>query len=244
MTIDWWTLGFQAVNVAILVWILAQFFWRPLAAMIEARRREAARILADAESKRDEAAKAAADVVATRAGFAAEREAVLAAARATADEQSAARLAEAERRAGEIETAARGAMAAEREGAERAFAERGARLAVEIAGRLVGRLDGAATRAAFLDGLIDAVRALPDDKRADAASGGVLTLASAAALSPDEQGRARQRLGEALGRAIELAFAVEPALLAGYELRGAHLVVANHWRADLDRVRMEIADGR
>jgi len=29
MTIDWWTLGLQTVNVAILVWLLQRFFWRP-----------------------------------------------------------------------------------------------------------------------------------------------------------------------------------------------------------------------
>jgi F-type H+-transporting ATPase subunit b len=39
MTIDWWTLGIQAVNVIILVWLLARFFWRPVAAMIEQRGR-------------------------------------------------------------------------------------------------------------------------------------------------------------------------------------------------------------
>ena len=33
MTIDWWTLGIQTVNVVILVWLLGRFFWRPLAAM-------------------------------------------------------------------------------------------------------------------------------------------------------------------------------------------------------------------
>ena len=138
MTIDWWTLGFQAVNVAILIWILARFFWRPLAAMIEQRREAAGRILAEAEAKRAEAVAAAAEAVKARAGFAAEREAILAAARTAAEAESATRRAEADRRAGEIEAAARTAMAAEREGAERAFAERAARLALEIAGRLAG----------------------------------------------------------------------------------------------------------
>ena len=28
MTIDWWTLGLQTINVAILVWLLKRFFWR------------------------------------------------------------------------------------------------------------------------------------------------------------------------------------------------------------------------
>jgi len=29
MTIDWWTLGIQTVNVVILIWLLERFFWRP-----------------------------------------------------------------------------------------------------------------------------------------------------------------------------------------------------------------------
>ena len=42
MTIDWWTLGIQAVNVVILVWLLGRFFWRPVAAMIAAAPRRGA----------------------------------------------------------------------------------------------------------------------------------------------------------------------------------------------------------
>jgi F-type H+-transporting ATPase subunit b len=242
MTIDWWTLGFQAVNVAILIWILARFFWRPLAGMIEARREAASRILAEAEAKRGEAAAAAAEAGKTRAGFSAERDAILVAARHAADQESATRRAEAERQAGQIEAAARAAMAAEREAAERAFAERAARLALEIAGRLAGRLDAGAVRAAFLDGLVETIRALPEAKRADAGGDGALQIVSAAPLPPDEQAKARARVAEALGRAVDLAFAVDPALIAGLELRGAHLVVANTWRADLDRLKTEIAD--
>jgi F-type H+-transporting ATPase subunit b len=242
MTIDWWTLGFQAVNVAILIWILAKFFWRPLAAMIEQRRDAAGRMLADAEAKRGEAAAAVAEAGRARAGFAAEREAILAAARTTAEQERVARRAEADRQAGEIEAAARAAMAAERQAAERAFAERAARLALEIAGRLAGRLDAAAVRAAFLDGLVASIRALPGDKRSDAASGGALQIVSPSPLPPDEQASARRRVGEAFGDSVEIGFAVDPALVAGFELRGAHLVVANNWRADLDRMKTEIAD--
>ena len=39
MTIDFWGLGLQAVNVLILVWLLSRVFWRPVAAAI-ARRQE------------------------------------------------------------------------------------------------------------------------------------------------------------------------------------------------------------
>jgi F-type H+-transporting ATPase subunit b len=242
MTIDLWTLGLQAVNVAILIWILARFFWRPVAAMIEARRDAANRMLAEAEAKRGEAEGAVAEAVKARAGFAAERDAILAAAGATAEQESATRRAEADRQAGEIEAAARAAMAAERQAAERAFAERAARLSLEIAARLAGRLDAAAVRAAFLDGLVAAIRALSDEKRGDAASGGNLEIVSASPLPPDEQAAAQRRVAEAFGGGVEVGFAVDPALVAGLELRGAHLIVANNWRADLDRLKREIAD--
>ncbi len=86
------------------------------------------------------------------------------------------------------------------------------------------------------------VSGLPDEKRGDAAVGGTLQIVSAAPLSPDEQAAAQRRVAEALGRAVDLAFAVDPELVGGLELRGAHLVVANNWRADLDRLKSEIAD--
>ena len=56
MPIDWWTLALQTVNVLILVWLLARFFCRPVAAMIVAKRQEqASKLLADAVAARQEA---------------------------------------------------------------------------------------------------------------------------------------------------------------------------------------------
>jgi F-type H+-transporting ATPase subunit b len=97
-------------------------------------------------------------------------------------------------------------------------------------------------RAAFLDGLVATIRALPDEKRGDAASGENLEIVSASPLPPDERATAQRRVAEAFGAGVEVGFAVDPALVAGLELRGAHLIVANNWRADLDRLKTEIAD--
>src|SRR5580658_7871950 len=72
MTIDWWTLGLQTVNVLILIWLLERFFWRPVAAMIETRRAASAQDLAAAAAQRAQAAAALADIEKTRAGVAAE----------------------------------------------------------------------------------------------------------------------------------------------------------------------------
>src|SRR5208337_3819243 len=92
MTIDWWTLGIQTVNVAILVWLLQRFFWRPVSAMIEQRRAAAQQILAEAEEKRRAATAALAEIERIRAGFAQEREAILVEAHEAGERARAARL--------------------------------------------------------------------------------------------------------------------------------------------------------
>ena len=115
MTIDWWTLGIQTVNVVILVWLLGRFFWRPVAAMIEQRRATAQRILADAEAKRSQATAALAEIERTRAGFAQEREAILAAAHEAAERARAARLDWRAKEAAALEAAAKAAIEKEKD---------------------------------------------------------------------------------------------------------------------------------
>src|SRR5580692_11496165 len=110
MTIDWWTLGIQTANVLILVWLLGRFFWRPMAAMIEQRRAAAQRVIAEAEDKRSHAAAALAEIERTRAGFAKEREAILAAAHDAADHERTALLGDAAKVVAAREVAAKAAI--------------------------------------------------------------------------------------------------------------------------------------
>ena len=56
MQIDWWTLGLQAVNALVLIWLLAHFLFRPVVYAIAARQKAVGQLLADAK-----AAKAAAE---------------------------------------------------------------------------------------------------------------------------------------------------------------------------------------
>ncbi len=245
MTIDWWTLGIQAVNVIVLVWLLARFFWRPVAAMIEQRRAAAQQILAEAETGRSHATDALAEIERTRAGFDREREAIIAAAHKTVEEARTATLAAAAKEAAALEASARLAIEKERDAAEAAWIEQASRLAVEIAQRLVARLDGPAVRAAFLDWLLQEIRGLPEDvRKACAADGVVLEAISAAPLEPADQERYRKLIGEAFGVRPQITFKVDAALVAGLELRGPHLVVANSWRADLTRILADLGHGK
>ncbi len=242
MTIDWWTLGFQAVNVLVLVWLLGHFFWKPVAAMIAQRTAVAQQTLADADAQRAQAAAALAEIERTRAGFVQEREAILAEAHATADRVRAAALEAATKEAAMVAADALAAVDKQKAVADDAWRERASRLAIDIATRLCAPLGGAAVQAVFIDRLVAQIGSLPEaQRRAMAAPDAALEAISASPLEPDAQRRLQERLADAFGAAPRLAFRTDAALIAGIELRGAHLAVSNSWRADLQRIQTEVA---
>lgn len=247
MKIDWWTLGFQAVNVIILVWLLQHFFWRPIAAMIEQRRGATEKALVDAKAAQDKAAAAMADIVATRAGFAKEHDAIMAAAHAEAEKAGNATL-DAATKAAEARTAAAHAAAlAEHNAEEAAWTERASQLAVQIAGRLAARLQGPAVSTAFVDWLVSSIHAMPAAARqAAAAEAGGFEAVSAEELAPAEQERTRGLIAKAFGAQPQITFKTDPALIAGIELHGPHFALNNSWRADLRQILEDIrhAPGR
>jgi len=55
MELDWTTLALEALNFLVLVWLLKRFFYRPVLTVIEKRRAETAKTIADAEMVRREA---------------------------------------------------------------------------------------------------------------------------------------------------------------------------------------------
>ena len=84
MHIDWWTLALQTVNVLVLIWILARFFFRPVVDIVAKRQEEANKLLADAAAARQEAADDRADADKARAEIGAERDRLIAEARKSA----------------------------------------------------------------------------------------------------------------------------------------------------------------
>ena len=57
MLIDWFTVGAQALNFIILVWLLKRFLYKPILRAIDAREKRIAAELADADAKKAEAQK-------------------------------------------------------------------------------------------------------------------------------------------------------------------------------------------
>ncbi len=241
MKIDWWTLGFQTVNVLVLMWLLTRFFWRPLAAMIALRRATTQQAIDAAEAKRAEAAKAMDGIAATRAGFAKEREAILDAARADAEREHATRMEQAKTEASALNAAAKVQVAKDAAAVEKAWTDRASRLAVEIATRLLSHLDGPALRGAFLDRLLQQIRALlPAEREAIAPAGTAMVAVSAEPLDAAEQASSGTALLAALQTGPRITFETDPALIGGLELHGPHALVSNSLRADLDRILLEL----
>ena len=57
MLIDWFTVGAQALNFIILVWLLKRFLYKPILNAVDAREKRIAAELADADAKKAEAQK-------------------------------------------------------------------------------------------------------------------------------------------------------------------------------------------
>ena len=236
MQIDWWTLGLQTVNALVLIWLLSRFLFRPIASILADRKAAAQRLLDEAAAAEasartlEEQARAAVEEIAakraetiraaTEEAKAASRE-LLDAAKTDADRMRADMRADIER----LEKTER-----------RAEAERASLLSVDIARRLLDRLPQASRVAGFVEGLAEAIAALPELERADFGRRGETMLTAPRPLTAEEESLCHGALDRALGRPLEFSLRVDPTLLAGLELENNHTSIRNSLRADLERI--------
>ena len=240
MRIDWWTLGLQTVNVLILVWILSRFLFRPVVGIIDERRAAAAKILTDAEAAKEQAAAARDAAEAHSAAIAAGRDAALRHAAAEAERERAAALAAAHAEVAGLRAAAEAQIRGARQADASAASDRAARLAVDIAGKLLKRLPDAARVDGFIDGLAEALASLPAASRDGFGVRDTARLTAARPLDEREMKACREAFAIALGRPVNFSLSVDPDLVAGLELETPHAVVRNSFRGDLSRIVEEL----
>ncbi|WP_454883316.1 F0F1 ATP synthase subunit B family protein [Sphingomonas oryzagri] len=236
MHIDWWTLALQAINVLILVWLLSRFLFRPVMDAIAARQTAANKLLADAQAAKDAAAAEAAALKAQTDSFAAEADKRRTEMQARIEVERARLLDQAKSEAAALAQQANAASAAERTRMQADLEEKAGTLAGQIAEKLLGRLPVAGTTDLLFEALLDRVRALPEDDRRKLASDAPLTVVTPGAIEEVARARYVRDLEAALPGIGIPQFAVDPPLIAGFELRGPHIQVRNSWRADLDDV--------
>ena len=240
MRIDWWTLALQTVNVIVLIWILGKFLFRPVVAIIDERRAAAAKILSDAEEAKGQAIATREAAEAESSRIAAGRDNVLRQAAEDAEALRAAALASAREEVDQLRVAAETETRWTRLADEAAASDRSAKLAADIAGKLLQRLPDSARIDGFVEGLAKALASLPPSSRNGIGSGGAPRLNAPRPLTAEETQSCRDAFARALGRPLDFVVAVDPGLIAGLELETPHVVVHNSFRNDLSRVVEEL----
>ena len=245
MRIDWWTLALQTVNVLILIWILARFFFRPIMNIVTKRQEEANKLLAAAAHASQDADEARADAGKARAKIAAEQERLIAEARNAAKIEKQNLLAQTSEEIAKLRSEAAATVARDRAAAEDAMINRASELAVAIAQRLLARFADQNVFHTFVDEICREVRALSAEARESLASAAATThpieIVTAVPLSGEETQHLRAALKGAFGAELPFMFQADPAIIAGIELKSQNTIIRNSWRADLDRIRHELS---
>jgi len=236
MHLDGWTLLLQAINFLVLVWLLRHFLYRPVLAVIAERQAATERVRGDADAARREAADLKSTVDTEKAGLAAERDRLLAAARAQAAAERAALLDKARGEAEGLLAEERARLAEERRQAEADLRGHAAALGTDVAARLLRAAASDGMAEGFLEAACRSVEALPEPQRRALAGGAgpvPIRLVTSAPLTVPEGERWQERLAAALDRPVAVEFAEDPGLIAGVELHFPHTVLRHSWKQAL-----------
>lgn len=246
MTIDFWGLGLQAVNVLILVWLLGRVFWRPVSQAIARRQEAATALIASAKATQGKADAALAEASQARATLASERESTLDATRREAEAATKATLTDAHAKADALLAAAQITVDKTADAARKANATAASDLALTIAGTLLTRMASPAVQAQFLPQLIAAIERMPARDRAalmDEPMGiDVVTAQEVGANGVPLCKTITDAVHKALGGTPTLRFVTDPDLIAGLELHTPHFVLRNSWQADLAQIAKAVKD--
>lgn len=239
MKLDWWTLGLQTINVIVLLWVLQRFLFKPVLAVIARRQQATQQLMDDAAAAKQAAEQAREAFEAKRDELASGREQALAAAQAEATKARDELLAQATAEAQQRRAAGEAVLQRERDDAAADLRTKASTLAGDLARRLLTRLPDASWNRHFIEGACSQLAALAEAERAMLRASDADTpvqVISADALDADDRTQLREALGAAMGREVPVEFSTDENLLAGVELRFRHLVIRNHWAADLDQL--------
>jgi len=244
MQFDWLSFALQTINFVVLVWLLHRFLYRPVLAMIDARRRAIDEKQKELTSLESEAKAKLAEIASERAKIAAERAQILEAATAEADKSAVTRRKAAEREAEELLTATRKTLAAERASALASTRRMAVDLGVEIARRLLAEIPTEQRAETWLNRVEQHIAGLSPEDRSrlfdGVDRGSNLEIVTAIELSKQTQQEWQDKLHRVLGDHLSLHFSVDPELVAGVDLHFPNAILQFSWKRELASMRAEI----
>jgi len=223
MLIDWFTVGAQALNFLILVWLMKRFLYKPILHAIDAREKLIATELADAATKKTEAAKERDEFQHKNQDFDQQRAALLAKATEEAKTERQRLIDEARKAADALSAKRQESLRSDAHNLNQALSRRTQQEVFAIARKAL--TDLATTSLEERMGEVFTRRLREMDNQAKQRLAGALKTASDPALVrstfdlPAEQRAAVQNaLNETFSAEIRLRFETAPELVSGIEL--------------------------
>ncbi|MBW8831971.1 MAG: F0F1 ATP synthase subunit delta [Burkholderiales bacterium] len=223
MLIDWFTVGAQALNFVVLVWLLKRFLYQPVLDAIDAREARIAKQLGDAQATQHDA-QTQRDALRQKAdGFDRERAGLLAQATQAAAAERERLLNAARQAADELGAKRREALEAEASHLDRELGERARREVFAISRKVLTDLAATSLDERIADVFMRHLRALDETARAELAtalqaSAQTARIRSAFDLPAAQQAAIQAAVDDTFGATVALRFETAADLVSGIEL--------------------------
>jgi len=223
MLIDWFTVGAQALNFIILVWLLKRYLYKPILNAVDAREKRIAAELSDADAKKAEAKKERDEFQQKNEAFDQQRAALLSKATQEAAAERQRLVDEARKAADDLSAKRAETLRTEVDSLDQAILQRTQSEVFAIARKALTDLAGASLEERICDVFLDRLRNI--DAESKAGLGKALTTASEPAvvrsafdLTQAQHAAIQKALNETFSADIHVRFEAAPKLISGIEL--------------------------
>lgn len=223
MLIDWFTVGAQAVNFLILVWLMKRFLYKPILHAIDAREMRIAKELADADAKKAEAQKEHDEFQHKNEDFDKQRADLLNKATEEADAERQRLLDEAHKTADALSVTRQEALRNEADSLNQAVSRRTQQEVFAIARKTLTDLAGASLEERVIGVFTRRLREISGQPKDDLGKAlktdpAQAVIRSAFDLPADQRAAIQTAINETFSADIHLEFEVSPDLVSGIEL--------------------------
>jgi len=223
MLIDWFTVGAQALNFIILVWLLKRYLYKPILDAVDAREKRIAAELADADAKRTEASNERKEFQHKNEELDQQRAALLSKATAEAKAERERLLDEARKAADALSARRQEALRTDANTLNQALRRRTQQEVFAIARKALADLAAASLEERMCEVFIQRLRSMDGKTKADLGQALVTasepTLVRSAFDLPEAQRAAIQTaFDETFSAGIHIRFETAPDLVSGIEL--------------------------
>jgi F-type H+-transporting ATPase subunit b len=231
MLIDWFTVGAQALNFIILVWLLKRFLYGPILDAVDAREKRIAAELADADAKKAEAQKERDEFQHKNEAFEEQRAALVAKATEEANAERQRLLGEARQAADALSAKRQEALANDARNLNQAIGLRVQKEVFALARQALTDLAGSSLEERMSDVFIRRLQELDGAAKAGLAqalktASDPAIVRSAFDLPAEQRGAIQKALNETFSAEIRVRFETAPDLVGGIELTTNGLKIA------------------